>query len=69
RYPSINSPTETVIRKTERGEIRRWKAEPGRGAGLGALTTEQYLLTLRWHEHRALPETTLEQHALIFQRY
>jgi type VI secretion system protein ImpG len=30
RYVSINSFTETVIRTTERGEIMRWKAKPGR---------------------------------------
>jgi type VI secretion system protein ImpG len=30
RYASINSFTETVIRSTERGEIMRWKATPGR---------------------------------------
>jgi type VI secretion system protein ImpG len=30
RYVSINSFTETVIRTTERGEIMRWKATPGR---------------------------------------
>lgn len=30
RYVSINSFTETVIRTSERGEIMRWKANPGR---------------------------------------
>ncbi|WP_440811560.1 type VI secretion system baseplate subunit TssF [Pseudomonas syringae] len=30
RYVSINSFTETVLRTTERGEIMRWKARPGR---------------------------------------
>lgn len=30
RYVSINSFTETVIHTTERGEIMRWKAKPGR---------------------------------------
>ena len=30
RYVSINSFTETVIRTSERGEIMRWKAKPGR---------------------------------------
>ena len=30
RYVSINSFTETVLRTTERGEIMRWKAKPGR---------------------------------------
>jgi type VI secretion system protein ImpG len=30
RYVSINSFTETVIRTRERGEIMRWKAQPGR---------------------------------------
>ncbi|BAP42602.1 type VI secretion system baseplate subunit TssF [Pseudomonas sp. LJDD11] len=30
RYVSINSFTETVLRSTERGEIMRWKATPGR---------------------------------------
>ncbi|GAB7533774.1 type VI secretion system baseplate subunit TssF [Pseudomonas sp. 3A(2025)] len=30
RYVSINSFTETVLRSTERGEIMRWKAQPGR---------------------------------------
>jgi type VI secretion system protein ImpG len=30
RYVSINSFTKTVIRSTERGEIMRWKATPGR---------------------------------------
>jgi type VI secretion system protein ImpG len=30
RYVSINSFTETVITTTERGEIMRWKAKPGR---------------------------------------
>ncbi|MDE1197615.1 MAG: type VI secretion system baseplate subunit TssF [Pseudomonas sp.] len=30
RYVSINSFTETVIRTNERGEIMRWKAQPGR---------------------------------------
>jgi type VI secretion system protein ImpG len=30
RYVSINSFTETVIRTSERGEIMRWKARPGR---------------------------------------
>lgn len=30
RYVSINSFTETVVRTTERGEIMRWKAKPGR---------------------------------------
>ena len=30
RYVSINSFTETVIRTSERGEIMRWKAMPGR---------------------------------------
>ncbi|WNW12471.1 type VI secretion system baseplate subunit TssF [Pseudomonas sp. DTU_2021_1001937_2_SI_NGA_ILE_001] len=30
RYVSINSFTETVLRSTERGEIMRWKAKPGR---------------------------------------
>lgn len=30
RYVSINSYTETVIRTTERGEVMRWKAHPGR---------------------------------------
>lgn len=30
RYVSINSFTETVVRTTERGEIMRWKAQPGR---------------------------------------
>lgn len=30
RYVSINSFTETVIRSSERGEIMRWKAKPGR---------------------------------------
>lgn len=29
RYVSINSFTETVIKTTERGEIMRWKAQPG----------------------------------------
>ena len=30
RYVSINSFTETVLRTTQRGEIMRWPAEPGR---------------------------------------
>ncbi|MGB9088465.1 MAG: type VI secretion system baseplate subunit TssF [Pseudomonas farsensis] len=30
RYVSINSFTETVLRTSERGEIMRWKAKPGR---------------------------------------
>ncbi|WP_268798946.1 type VI secretion system baseplate subunit TssF [Pseudomonas huanghezhanensis] len=30
RYVSINSFTETIIRTTERGEIMRWRAQPGR---------------------------------------
>lgn len=30
RYVSVNSFTETVIRTSERGEIMRWKANPGR---------------------------------------
>ncbi|MBV6289714.1 type VI secretion system baseplate subunit TssF [Pseudomonas aegrilactucae] len=30
RYVSINSFTETVVRTTERGEIMRWNAKPGR---------------------------------------
>lgn len=30
RYVSINSFTETIIRTTDRGEIMRWKASPGR---------------------------------------
>lgn len=30
RYVSINSFTETVIRTTERGEVMRWSARPGR---------------------------------------
>ena len=30
RYVSINSFTETVLRTTERGEVMRWQAQPGR---------------------------------------
>ena len=30
RYVSINSFTETVLRTSERGEIMRWSAKPGR---------------------------------------
>ncbi|MGG2398355.1 type VI secretion system baseplate subunit TssF [Pseudomonas sp. SH1-B] len=34
RYVSLNSFTETVLRSTERGEIMRWKARPGRRPNL-----------------------------------
>lgn len=34
RYVSINSFTETVLRTTERGEIMRWQAQPGRRPNL-----------------------------------
>ncbi|CRI59589.1 type VI secretion system baseplate subunit TssF [Pseudomonas sp. CCOS 191] len=34
RYVSINSFTETVLRTSERGEIMRWKAKPGRRPNL-----------------------------------
>ncbi|BCG24812.1 type VI secretion system baseplate subunit TssF [Pseudomonas tohonis] len=34
RYVSINSFTETVMRTTERGEVMRWRAKPGRRPNL-----------------------------------
>lgn len=34
RYVSINSFTETVLRTTERGEVMRWRAKPGRRPNL-----------------------------------
>lgn len=34
RYVSINSFTETILRTTERGEVMRWQAQPGRRPNL-----------------------------------